>query len=117
MKRGPRLTGALKRTAPQVICVLLTLAAAAAYFQMRTPDWWNEELQTSEVIVQSHIDKPVYATHKMKRVAFYLKQGDKCFDINNESFSFGVPDAEYMGYTKMLIVCPGKGAGWVENSW
>jgi hypothetical protein len=106
-----------KKFFTHLACAMASAGALWVYMALSPPVWWNESLHISEVIVQSKIDKPVYVTHEMKEIAFRLHQGDRCLDIANQSFSFGEPDTKDLEYRKMLVVCPGIGIGWVENSW
>jgi hypothetical protein len=87
------------------------------YFQFSTPRFWERRLDIKPVTLSTLTEKNVYWSRDMKLVRFVMQRGDKCFYVVNEDFSFGEVAADRMWYDKLILFCPDKGVGWVQNSW
>lgn len=59
--------------------------------------------------------KNVYSSMELIDVGLKIKNGDKRFFINENSLLFGEPTADLLWYKKLILMCPEKGVGWIQQ--
>lgn len=111
----------MKRMMKAIFTHLLAAGIACSgtwlYLRHSAPRFWDQRMDIKPVSLSTLPEKKVYWSRDMKNVRFVIQRGDKCFYVVNEDFSFGEVAADMMWYDKLILFCPDKGVGWVQNSW
>ncbi|WP_203390521.1 hypothetical protein [Chromobacterium sp. IRSSSOUMB001] len=97
------------------IVTAISVAVTSIYFLSQQPKFWKERLELKKFEVMSVEPTSVYEFSDLKNASFKVKKGDQCFYVSEGSFSFGEATPDLAWYKKLIILCPEKGIGWIEN--
>lgn len=98
-----------------LIVAAIAVAATSIYFMRQAPSFWGEHLELQKFEIVSATPTKVYESSELNKANFEVKKGDQCFYIKEGSFSFGEATSDMAWYKKLIIICPEKGIGWIEN--